>query len=110
MRPVAGRRAWPAIAYSPKIGPDLDRARRRPGQIRVTGAARQETRGRGNVDDHPMPPAAAGRSVGIVDRHRVALRRARRPAPTQLRRDVGAVAAEAAIDLLVLNGRARRDL
>src|SRR5476651_1441582 len=51
--------------------------------------------GRREVDDSPVPPAAAGRSIGIVDGDGEALRAGRGVFPGQFRRGVAAFAAEA---------------
>src|SRR5947208_9951517 len=60
MRLGARWRAWPAVADTAEIGPDLDRARGRQARFRIAGVPRQERGARRYVDDHPMPPAAAG--------------------------------------------------
>src|ERR1700686_4745713 len=96
MRLIAGRRTWAAKADAAVIGPGLDRAL---GQLRLgaAGALGQRRRAGGDIEYHPVPPAAAGRRVRIEHVDGEALGGRRRAAPAQLRRKVAAGATVALV-------------
>ena len=88
VRLVSGRRAWAAIAGRAEIGPALNGAFRHRLLARIAGVLRQRGCAGREVVHDPMPPAAAGGRVGIVDGHREAFRALGRAAPAQRRRDL----------------------
>src|SRR6266568_182742 len=83
VRPVSRGRAGAAEARRAEIGPSLLRALGQSG-LAAAGALGQLLRGRRDVVDDPVPPAGAGRRVGIVDREDEALRAGRRVRPGEL--------------------------
>src|SRR6185295_3727763 len=109
VRPVALRWTGPAIAGLAEIGARLDGAARRLAASGIAGAGGKRVDVGGDVEHHPMPPAAAGRSVGIVDGQREAFRAGGRILPFQRRRNVAALAAEPLEHLRFGYGRARLD-
>jgi len=74
MRLVALGRARAAIAGRAEIGPTLYRALRRRVSLGITPALRQTGHVGGDIKDHPVPIAAAGRRVRIVNGERKTLR------------------------------------
>src|ERR1700730_14877400 len=101
---IAGRRARAAISVGSEVSTALNGALGHQFLLHVASALGQRRRARRNIEHNPMPPAAAGRRVRIVDADGEAFGPARRATPTQSRRDVAAGAAEALEYLFVDDG------
>src|ERR1035437_2315220 len=110
MRLVGGRRARATVSVGSEVGTALNSALRHQLLLHVAGAFGQRGRIRGKVEHHPVPPAAAGRCVRIIDGDSEAFGPSRRHSPTQSRRDVPAGAAEALKYLFVDDGPALLDV
>jgi hypothetical protein len=96
---LAGRRTRAAVTGLAQVGHALDCVR---WEIRGAPITFRNACGRGwDVEHDPLPPAAAGRGIGIVDRNREALGPLRSPAPRQSGRMVRSRAAETVENLLV---------
>jgi len=89
------RRTRPAIARLAEIGTHFERACRHLTGRRVTGTEVERGNRRWDVDDDPMPEAAAGRGIGIEAGHGETLGAFRHAAPGQLGREITAGAAKA---------------
>src|SRR5262245_51905511 len=100
VRLVALRWARAAEARLAKVGAALDRALRQLAAGRAR-ALRQPGCGHRNVDHCPVPPAAAGRRVGIVDGKRHALGILRHARPFKRGGAIAALAAKALKYVLV---------
>ncbi len=94
-----GWRAGPAVSRKAVVGAALHRTGGQQPGTGCAGAGGQRVHVRGNVPDYPVPPAAAGRRIGIMDHQGIALRARRGIAPLQGRRHVAAGAAHAVEDL-----------
>src|SRR6516164_2749587 len=77
VRVVADWRARTAILRKPEIVAPLARACGQVPRAFAAGAGRQAMHRRWNIEHRPMPPATASPRIGIVNRHRKALRAGR---------------------------------
>src|SRR6266571_1645001 len=110
MRLVALGRARSTVAGFAEVGPRLHRTLRRLTARRVANAQRKRGHAGRYVEHDPVPPAAPGRRIGVVDRDREALGARGRVLPQQGRRDIAALAAEALEHLRLGDLRAGLDL
>src|SRR5581483_8853162 len=101
MRLVALRRARAAVPWRTEVGLALHRAGRRESLVDVARPCDELRHIWGHVEDQPVPPAAPGWRVRIVDGHGKALRLFRGAFPPQLGRHVAAVAAETFVHMLL---------
>src|SRR5262249_44110073 len=94
---IVRRRAWTAIPRLSEIRSCLQRANRKLARSRIAGIERQFGHIGRDVDDQPVPEAAAGRRVWIEACYGEAFGAGRCTRPGQMRRLVAAGAAEAEI-------------
>jgi hypothetical protein len=94
---IVRRRARTAVTRLSEVRPRLKRCRRELASERITGVERQFRRGDWDVDDEPVPKAAAGRRVRIVAGYGEAFRSAWRAGPHQMRRLIASRATEAEV-------------
>jgi len=87
---LAGRRAGPAVADLAEVVAALGRAPQLLERFSLGEVLRQRGQRGRQIEEHPMHPRAGGR-VGVVDDEREGLGRGRRPAPGELRREIGPV-------------------
>src|SRR5262252_383513 len=105
MRLVTLRGAWAAVAWLAEIGPRLHRALRRLAARGIANTAGQRGHVRRDVEHDPVPPAAAGWRVGVVNGDCEALRASRSVLPGERRRDVASVAPKSLEDVRVRDRR-----
>src|SRR5262249_49106111 len=103
------RRRSTAISRRAEIGAALNRAVRQLG-LAASGAAGKLRHACRNIGNDPVPPARAGRSIGIIHRDDEALGTCRRAAPGEVRREVSTGIAHAAEDLRLRQALAIGDI
>lgn len=94
MRFISRRRTGAAETGIAKIVAALYRSARQCSAVFISRASGQRKDAAGDIDHRPVPPAAAGRRIGIPDGDREAARPRRGIFPCQLRRDIASGTAE----------------
>lgn len=100
---VAGRRTRAAVTADPKIGAALNSAASYRGFLYTARVFWKRRRAWRNIEDNPVPPAAASWRIRIIHRDRETFRATRRSTPSQCGRHVAACAAEPLEHLFVRN-------
>lgn len=97
VRMIVGRWARTAVTRLSEVRPCLKSSRRELASLRVARIQLQFGRSDRDVDDQPVPKAAAGRSVGVIAGYGEAFRSAWRARPRQMRRLITSRTTEAKI-------------
>src|SRR5688572_2426149 len=112
MRLVSRRRTGSTVPRLTKIRHALHAELRSAWAIRLSRIGGERRNIGRNIEDDPVPPAAAGRSIGVIHRHRKAFGTLRGIGPAQFGGHIVAAASESIEDMrladgaLVLDGRA----